>query len=73
VVLSPNDAPSQLHGSDCELVEEFKDKVLPQFTTRNVKSNLHCIPFQSTGYQFSLSFDVLASSDASAGSVGGRD
>lgn len=50
----------ELHGSDCELVQEFKDSVLPMFTTRNVTSNLHCIPHQTIGNQFDLSFDVLA-------------
>ncbi|HWG77603.1 MAG TPA: hypothetical protein VN660_12545 [Steroidobacteraceae bacterium] len=54
----------QLHGSDCELVEEFKDRLLPMFSTRNVTANLHCIPHQSTGNQFDLSFDVLAPADA---------
>lgn len=73
VEFSPNRSASQLRGADCELVEEFKDKVLPQFTTRNVQANLHCIPYQTTGYQFSLSFDVLADSDASPKSVGGTD
>src|SRR6185437_577033 len=48
------------HGSDCELVQEFKDKLLPMFSTRNVSSNLHCIPHQTIGNQFHLSFDVLA-------------
>jgi hypothetical protein len=50
----------QLHGSDCELVQEFKDTLLPMFTTRNVTSTLRCIPHQTIGDQFDLSFDVLA-------------
>lgn len=62
----------QLQGSDCELVQEFKDRLLPMFTTRNITSNLHCIPHQSTGNQFDLSFDVLASADAGH-RVGGAD
>ncbi|HEX4050735.1 MAG TPA: hypothetical protein VHY19_07670 [Steroidobacteraceae bacterium] len=62
----------QLHGSDCELVSEFKDMLLPMFTTRNVTSNLRCIPHQTTGNQFDLSFDVLASADAGR-HVGGAD
>ncbi|HTT04332.1 MAG TPA: hypothetical protein VMF64_03520 [Steroidobacteraceae bacterium] len=61
----------QLHGSDCELVQEFKDNVLPMFTTRNVTSNLHCIPHQTIGNQFDLSFDVLA--PAKQGHHGGED
>jgi hypothetical protein len=58
VTISPRNI--SLQGGNCELVEEFRDKVLPLFATRNVKSNLNCIPFQSTGYQFSLSFEVFA-------------
>lgn len=54
----------QLHGSDCELVQEFKDNLLRMFTTRNVHSNLRCIPHQDTGNEFDLSFDVLAPADA---------
>lgn len=62
----------QLHGSDCELVQEFKDRLLPMFTTRNITANLHCIPHQTTGNQFDLSFDVLAPADA-GNHVGGAD
>ena len=50
----------ELRGSDCELVQEFKSTLLPMFTTRNVTANLHCIPHQTIGNQFDLSFDVLA-------------
>ena len=60
VEFSMNRSSPQLHGSDCELVQEFKDKLLPMFSTRNVSSNLHCIPHQTIGNQFHLSFDVLA-------------
>lgn len=64
VEFSMNRSSPQLHGSDCELVQEFRDKVLPMFTTRNVSSNLHCIPHQTIGNQFNLSFDVLTTPDA---------
>lgn len=63
----------QLHGSDCELVQEFKDKVLPSFTTRNVHSNLHCIPYQTTGNQFNLNFDVLVAPRGAAGGASRTD
>jgi hypothetical protein len=59
VEFSPTRSSPDLRGADCELVEEFKDTVLPKFTTRNVKSQLNCVPYQSTGNLFSLSFDVL--------------
>lgn len=54
----------QLHGSDCELVEEFRDNLLRMFTTRNITSHLRCIPHQDTGNEFDLSFEVLAPADA---------
>ncbi|HLK70871.1 MAG TPA: hypothetical protein VKT19_02885 [Steroidobacteraceae bacterium] len=54
----------RLHGSDCELVDEFRATLLPMFATRNVRSNLHCIPYQTDGNLFDLSFDVLALPDA---------
>ena len=53
-----------LQGGSCQLVQEFQSKVLPLFATRNVSANLDCIPFQSTGYLFSLNFDVFAPSNA---------
>lgn len=51
-------------GGSCELVQEFQNTVLPLFDTRNVKPKLNCVPFQSTGYLFSISFDVFAPSNA---------
>jgi hypothetical protein len=54
-----------LQGGNCELVQEFKQKVLPLFATRNVQANLPCIPYQDIGYFFSLSFDVFAPSKPS--------
>lgn len=63
----------QLHGSDCELVLEFKNQVLSTFATRNVQSNLRCIPFQTTGDQFALTFDAFVPSSAAHRAVGGSD
>ena len=71
VEFSMNRSSPQLHGSDCELVQEFRDKVLPMFTTRNVSSNLHCIPHQTIGNQFNLSFDVLTTPNAGRHHGGG--
>ncbi len=63
----------QLTGGDCELVLEFRDQVLKAFNTRNVQSVLPCVPYQTTGHQFSLSFDVFVPSTAPARTVGGAD
>ena len=59
VELSPHH-PFDLHSGDCELVEQFRDTLLPMFLTRNVKQQITCVPHQQSGSSFSLSFDVLA-------------
>lgn len=64
VLIQPQTSGFVLHGADCELVEEFKDAILPMLAVRNVKSTLHCIPYQSTGNQFSLSFQVFVPAGA---------
>jgi hypothetical protein len=51
--------PRELEVGDCELVEQFRDRVLPSFTTRKVSSDIHCIPHQLSGSSFSLRFEVL--------------
>jgi hypothetical protein len=51
--------PRDLELGDCELVEQFRDRVLPAFTTRNLASDIHCIPHQLSGTNFRLSFEVL--------------
>lgn len=57
VKLSP-DAPYDLRRGDCELIEEFRDSLLPMFVTRRVNSQISCVPHEETG-TFSLSFDVF--------------
>jgi hypothetical protein len=64
VTISPQTSSFQLHGADCELVEEFKDKILPMLTVRDVQSNLHCVPHQTTGNLFGLSFEAFTPSHA---------
>jgi hypothetical protein len=63
----------QLGSADCELVLEFKDQILKSFNTRNLKSYLPCVPYQTTGAQWSLSFDVFVPSSAPPRSIGGAD
>jgi hypothetical protein len=58
VTLSRNQ-PRDLELGDCELVEQFRDRVLPAFTTRNVVSDIRCIPHQLSGTNFSLAYEVL--------------
>ncbi len=53
-------SPRDLQIGDCELVEQFRDQVLPMFTTRNVASNITCIPNQESGSVIDLQFDSFA-------------
>jgi hypothetical protein len=50
-------SPRELSTGDCELVEQFRDKVLPMFTTRNVDDHTTCIPHQDSGSVISLRFE----------------
>jgi hypothetical protein len=50
-------APRDLQIGDCELVEQFRQQVLPMFTTRNVASSTTCIPNQESGSLIDLKFD----------------
>jgi hypothetical protein len=54
--------PRDLEMGDCELVEQFRDRVLVAFTTRNVTSEINCIPHQLAGSAFRLDYDVLVAS-----------
>jgi hypothetical protein len=44
---------------DCELVEQFRNNVLPMFATRNVENRTTCIPFQLSGSVIDLKFDAF--------------
>jgi hypothetical protein len=59
VELAPR-RPFDLQTGDCELVEQFRDTLLPMFVTRNVDNQVTCVPHQESGSNFSLSFDVFA-------------
>lgn len=59
VALSPK-RPFQFDYGDCELIEQFRDRVLPMFATRNLANNVTCIPHQDSGSNFNLSYDVFA-------------
>jgi hypothetical protein len=52
-------SPRDLRLGDCELVEQFRDKVLPMFTTRNLENAMTCIPNQLSGSLISIKFDVF--------------
>ena len=53
-------SPRELALGDCELVEQFRNSVLPMFATRNVENKVTCIPHQDSGSVISLRFESLA-------------
>jgi hypothetical protein len=53
-------SPREVRLGDCELVEQFRDKVLPMFTTRNVDNRMTCVPNQLSGSVINLKFEVFA-------------
>lgn len=66
VELAPHH-PFDLQDGDCELIEQFRDKVLPLFTTRQVQARITCIPYQDTGGPFDLQLQVFAPVPAAKG------
>ena len=42
-------SPRELANGDCELVEQFRDVVLPMFTVRSVDDHTTCVPHQESG------------------------
>jgi hypothetical protein len=51
--------PRELGLGDCELMEQFRQQVLPMLTTRNVVSSTTCIPHQESGSNIDLKFDAF--------------
>jgi hypothetical protein len=52
-------SPREVGLGDCELIEQFRDKVLPMFTTRNVDNRMTCVPNQLSGSGINLKFEVF--------------
>ena len=48
-----------LEMGDCELVEVFRDRVMPKFLTRAIEGDVNCIPHQLVGNRIDLRFEVL--------------
>ena len=53
-------APRGLDLGDCELVEQFRDRILSKLTTRNPEGDINCIPHQLIGNRIDLRIEVLA-------------
>ncbi len=60
-------SPREIARGDCELVEQFRDQVLPMFSTRNVDSRITCVPNQLSGSAINLKFEVFAAAPAAKG------
>jgi hypothetical protein len=58
-VVIKRDSPKGLEMGDCELVEAFRDRVLPKFVTRSAQGDVNCIPHQLVGNRIDLRFEVL--------------
>jgi hypothetical protein len=48
-----------LEPGDCELVEQFRDRVLPAFATRGLAGEVHCVPHRISGSSYRLAFESL--------------
>jgi hypothetical protein len=53
-------SPRELQTGDCELVEQFRNNVLPMFTTRGLENHTTCIPHQNSGSVINLRFESFA-------------
>jgi hypothetical protein len=51
--------PKGLEMGDCELVEIFRDRVMPKFVTRDMQGDVNCIPHQLVGNRIDLRFEVM--------------
>lgn len=51
--------PRGLDWGDCELVEQFRDRVMSKLTMREVTGDINCIPHQLIGNRIDLNFKVL--------------
>jgi hypothetical protein len=49
----------RLTGGDCELAEQIRAKILPVFTSRNLKSQTDCVPHQLPSGNILLDVEVL--------------
>lgn len=50
-------SPRDLRVGDCELVEQFRNTVLPMFATRNLEDHTTCVPHQQSGSMINLKFE----------------
>ena len=51
--------PRGLEWGDCELVEQFRDRVLSKMPVRAMEGDVNCIPHQLIGNRIDLRFQIL--------------
>jgi hypothetical protein len=51
--------PRELGLGDCEVVEQFRELVLPMFTVRNIDDHTTCVPHQESGSVINLKFETF--------------
>lgn len=51
--------PRGLEWGDCELVEQFRDRVLSKLPVRSMEGDVNCIPHQLIGNRIDLRFEIL--------------
>jgi hypothetical protein len=54
-----SDAFRNMGIGDCELVEEFTHQILPKLSTRDVKRDITCVPYQQSGSRFLVKGEIL--------------
>jgi hypothetical protein len=57
-------SPRELRTGDCELVEQFRNNVLPMFTTRSIEAHTTCVPHQESGSVIDLRFESFTAAPA---------
>lgn len=62
--------PFELDAGDCELIEQFRDKLLPLFSARALQDGVRCQPHQNPA-NYDLRFEVFAPTPAPAKPAGG--
>jgi hypothetical protein len=67
-----SDVFRNLSVADCELVEEFARQILPKLSARDVKSDIACVPYQTSGSRFIVSGQILRALPSAEQSPGVR-
>ncbi len=69
VTFTPH-SPRELATGDCELIEQFRDHILPMFTTRNATDRTTCIPNQLSGSDIDMQFQSFAAAPPALAAAG---